>query len=396
MDRQDETTEKTRTGLFTRDFVLGFFTLFFSAAAIHSLTPTFPIYLTKLGSSEREIGVLIGTFAVAALVSRLFVGRALEKHSERSVMMFGASLSVISFLAYNVFRSFWPFFMIRFLQGVTFACIDTAVLAAIVGVVPVAYRARALGYLMLAPSLAVAFAAPLSMLIINQFSFTVLFLSGAGLSFCTLVMSSAVKSKRVPLPNRVTPVCTADYFNFRIVAPGITSFIQLFVWGAISAFFPLYAIQCGVENPGHFFTAMSLMMIAGRAFGGRIMDSCSKERFIVGFLPSVSIILVILSFSRTLPMFIIVGALWGMGAAFFVPIAMAHAFEYVGSSAGSAVGTFRAMQDLGLGIGPVVIGFIVPLTGYRVMFVCLAIICLFNMGYFQFFIRRKKRAVPGG
>jgi MFS family permease len=119
------------------------------------------------------------------------------------------------------------------------------------------------------------------------------------------------------------------------------------------------------------------------------MDSCNIEKFIVGFLPAVSIVLIMLAFSTTLPMFIVVGALWGIGAAFFIPIAMIHAFDYVGCSAGSGVGTFRAMQDLGLGLGPVIMGLIVPLTGYRVMFLCLAAICLLNMGYFQFYVRRR-------
>jgi MFS family permease len=389
MNNEKNISEHTKKGLFTHDFILAFFTLFFSSAAIHSLTPTLPIYLTRLGSNEREIGVLIGIFAVAALVSRLFVGGALLKYRERNVMMFGALLSAISFLASIIFRPFWPFFMIRFFQGVTLACIDTAVLAAIMGVIPLEYRTRALGYLMLAPSLAMAVAAPLGMFLVNQYSFTVLFLSGAGLSFCTLLMSWGIKGQRVFIPDKAAPVRPIAYFNLKIIAPAITSFLQLFVWGAISAFFPLYAIQCGVTNPGHFFTAMSIMMIGGRAFGGSIMDTCNKEKFIVAFLPAVSIILIILSFSKTLPMFIVVGALWGIGAAFFVPVSMTYAFEYAGSSAGGAVGTFRASQDLGLGLGPVVMGLIIPLTGYRVMFLCLALICFINLCYFQFYVRKR-------
>ena len=83
------------------------------------------------------------------------------------------------------------------------------------------------------------------------------------------------------------------------------------------------------------------------------------------------VILVILSLSKTLPMFIFVGAFWGIGAAFFVPMAMAYALEYSGSSGGTAVGTFRALQDLGMALGPVVVGIIIPLTGYRIMFLCL-------------------------
>jgi predicted MFS family arabinose efflux permease len=182
--------------------------------------------------------------------------------------------------------------------------------------------------------------------------------------------------------------------NLKIIAPAFTTFVQLFVWGSVSAFFPLYAIQCGVTNPGHFFSAMAIMIFAGRMFGGKIMDTCNKEKLIAAFLPAMVMILIILSISNTLPMFIFVGALWGMGVAFFIPMALAYALECCGSSDGAAVGTFRAISDLGFGLGPVAMGIIIPLTGYPVLFRCLALICLINLCCFQFYLRKRRNTVP--
>jgi MFS family permease len=389
MHNEGSASQPQAARMFTRDFILGFFAFFFFLTANQSLTPTLPIYLTELGSNEREIGLLIGILAVAALASRLFVGRALHEHREKTVMMVGALLSVVTFLALMIFRPFWPFLVIRFLQGIAIACMDTAAFAAIISVTPLAYRARALGYFMLAPSLALAIAAPFGMFIINQYSFPVLFLSGAGLALCSLFMSWKVEGQKIAISHKTAPSYSTSFINLKIVAPALTSFLQLFVWGSVSAFFPLYAIQCGVTNPGLFFTAMAVMMVAGRLFGGRIMDTCNKEKLIVTFLPSVVVVLIVLSLSKTLPMFIFVGAFWGIGAAFFVPMSMAYALEYSGSSDGAAVGTFRAISDLGLGLGPVVTGIIIPFTGYPVMFRCLALICLINMSYFHFYVRKR-------
>ena len=104
MDNAKNISQRTGRNIFTLDFILGFFAYFFFLAAINSLTPTFPIYLTRLGSDEREVGVLIGVLAVASLASRLFVGGALLKWQVKSVMMIGAFGSVITFLAYIVFH----------------------------------------------------------------------------------------------------------------------------------------------------------------------------------------------------------------------------------------------------------------------------------------------------
>jgi predicted MFS family arabinose efflux permease len=389
VQNNENIAQRTPKILFNREFILAVLAAFFSAAALHSLTPTLPIYLARSGSNEREIGILIGMFAVAALISRLFVGTALSKYREKTVMIFGALLSVMTFLASLVFRPFWPFLVIRFLQGTTLACMDTAVLAFVLGVIPLAYRTRALGYYMLAPSLALAAAAPFGMFVINRYGFAVFFLAGAGLAFCSFLMSWKIKGREITVDQNTSPGGSGFILDLKIIIPGITAFLQFFAWGAVSAFFPLYAIDCGVTNPGLFFSAMAIMMIAGRMFGGRIMDTCNKEKFIAFFIPAITVLLVILSFSKTLVFFLIVGSLWGIGVAFFVPVSMAYSLEYAGSSSGRAVGTFRALQDLGLGVGPVVMGSVAPLVGYPVMFRWLAVLSFINFCYFQFYVRSR-------
>jgi predicted MFS family arabinose efflux permease len=259
-------------------------------------------------------------------------------------------------------------------------------------VIPLASRARALGYFMLAPSLAMAVAAPFGMFLINRYSFTILFLSCAGLAFCTFFLSWRLKGQEVAMPGQNDVSRLHSFLNLKIIVPAISSFLQLFTWGAVTAFFPLYALQCGVANPGLFFSAMAISMIAGRVFGGRMLDSFNKEKLMMTCFSIATVSLIILSFSRTLPMFIIVGAFWGIGAAFFLPVSMSYAFEYAGTSDGAAVGTFRGFSDLGLGIGPVVVGVMIPLTGYRLTFLCLAIVVLCNMSYFHFYVRKRRNA----
>jgi MFS family permease len=137
------------------------------------------------------------------------------------------------------------------------------------------------------------------------------------------------------------------------------------------------------------------MLIIGRIVGGRILDTCSKEKIILIFVFIYIIDMVILSFSRTLSMFIFAGSIWGIGGAFFYPASMAYSLEYAGSSSGTVLGTFRAIMDLGLALGPMVMGFILPFTGYRTMFLCLALIGFINLCYFQFYVRKRGGAASG-
>jgi predicted MFS family arabinose efflux permease len=182
------------------------------------------------------------------------------------------------------------------------------------------------------------------------------------------------------------------FFEQKIIVPAMTNFLQSFVWGALSAFFPLYAVKCGILNPGYFFTAIAVMLLAGRTAGGRILDLYNKERVILSVLAVYALVMVTLSFSRSLPMFIFAGLLWGTGSAFFYPASIAHAFECAGSSSGTAVGTIRAMMDLGLALGPVIMGMVIPLIDYDGTFLCLAFICLADLVYFYLYARKRKAA----
>jgi MFS family permease len=278
--------------------------------------------------------------------------------------------------------------MVRLFQGVAFACLDTAALAFIVSVIPLAYRGRAIGYFLLAPNLALALAPSFGMLIINRYSFVFLFLMCTGLSLCAFFFSLELKRPDAARPGTSAAGRRSLFFEPKIITPAITIFLHSFVWGALIAFLPLYALKCGIANPGYFFSAIAIMLILGRTVGGRILDTHAKERIILTFITISTAAVVILAFSRTLPLFILVGLLWGTGSAFFWPASMAYAFDYAGSSGGTAIGTLRALADLGLALGPVIMGLIIPFAGYRAMFLCLALTCAINFSYFQFYVRK--------
>ena len=86
--------------IFTRDFVLVLFAQFAFSFVFSLLIPTLPIYLSRLGSTEAEIGVLIGSFFFSSLILRPFTGRALTKIPERTIMITGTLLFALTSLAY--------------------------------------------------------------------------------------------------------------------------------------------------------------------------------------------------------------------------------------------------------------------------------------------------------
>jgi MFS family permease len=89
--------------------VLSFLAQFTFSFVFFILIPTIPIYLSRLGSTEVGIGVLIGAFSVSSLALRPFVGRALLKIPERNFMIAGAMLYAFSSIVYLIAKPFGPF-----------------------------------------------------------------------------------------------------------------------------------------------------------------------------------------------------------------------------------------------------------------------------------------------
>jgi MFS family permease len=374
--------------ILTRDFVLSFFAQFVSSFIFCILIPTFPIFLSRLGSKEAEIGVLVGAFSIASLIIRPFVGRALLIISERKFMIAGNLLYALSSIAYLIAPLFWPLFVVRVIQGIGMAFFSTASFTLVANIISEAHRGQILSYFYLSINIAFALAPYFGMLLINHFNFTVLFLVCTGLSLGGLFITLKLGKREIE-PSKDPSIKNQAFLCYEVLPASIMAFLVNIIWGALTAFFPLYALSHGVANPGLFFAAFALMLILGRAFGGKILDIYSKEKIMFPCLIAYIIAMLILAFSTTLPMFILVAVIWGMGNAFLYPTLVIYAFERAGPSRGPAIATFTAIADLGVGMGSVIMGIILQLSNYRMMFLCLVITGIFNFLYFYFFVRKE-------
>lgn len=303
-------------------------------------------------------------------------------------MLAGTILYAISSFAYLFAMPFWPLFIIRILQGVGLAFFSTASFTLIANIIPEAHRGQGLSYYHLAINFAFVLAPYFGMLLINHFNSSILFLVCMALSLTSLLITTQLSKVRdVPLEN---PSAKKQPFLSREAMPSaIMAFMVNVIWGAITAFFPLYALSQGVSNPGLFFGTLAIIHVAGRVLGGRLFDLYSREKIIFPCLVAYIISMFILTISKTLPMFILVAVTWGIGNAFLYPTLVAYTLDRARSSPGPAMGTFTAIADLGSGMGSVIMGIVLQLTSYLTMFLCLALTGVLNLFYFYFFVRKR-------
>jgi MFS family permease len=374
--------------IFTRDFVLSFFAQFAFSSVFFILIPTIPIYLSKLGSTEAGIGVLVGAMSASSIILRPLVGRILLRAHEKDFMIAGALIYAFSSAAYLVFKPFWPFLIVRILQGIGLALFATASFTLILRISPEARRGQSLSYFYLAFNIAFALAPYLGMLLINHFGFPILFVACGGLSLCSLFITMKLEKRSID-PLDAPSTQSQPFLSHEALPAAIMAFMASMIWGAVTAFFPLYALSHGVANPGLFFAALAITLIVARSFGGRILDTYSREKVLLPCLVAQIVAMALLAFSRNLPMFVLVAVIWGMGNAFLYPSLVAFATDLAGSSRGPAIGTYLALGDLGAGMGSVIMGIILQWTSYPIMFLSLAFTGAINLLYFDHAVRKK-------
>ena len=374
--------------ILSRDFILAFSAQFTFTSVLYILVPTLPIYLSGLGSTEAEIGILVGVFFFASLILKPFVGRALLRFHEKHFMIAGAVLFALTSLAYLVAPPFLPLLIVRIFQGAGYALFLTASYTYAANISPEGHRGQSLGYFYMAYNLSGALAPSIGMLVINRFSFSHLFLICLGLSLCSLVISCKL-GKRQIAPAEDSSPGDGSFLSRKAIPPSIINAFSFFLWGALAAFFPIYAIRHGVTNPGLFFTTIAIILILGRTLGGKILDLYNKEKIILPCLTTYILSMTLLAFSESLPMFVLVAVIWGIGHAFLMPSLVVYALDRTGSSPGPVMGTFTAFTDLGISLGPVVMGIVIHAAGYSIMFLCLAFTAVINLAYFYFFVRKK-------
>lgn len=375
--------------IFTLDFILAFLAQLALTSVMQLLIPTLPIYLKSLGSTEIEIGILVSMLGLASLTCRPLVGKALMRVREKTFMLAGGVLYSLSSIGYLVIPPFWPLLLVRLAQGAGFAFFHTASTTYVVNISEVSARARVLGYFSLTMNIAAAIAPPLGIVLINRFGFNYLFLVCTGISFFMVLAASLLRRSEMP-PSHSSASEEGFLLSTKALPPSIVSFFALFIWASLTTFFPLFATSHGMENPGLFFTVMAVMLILGRTCGGRLLDMHNKERIIFPCIFTSTIAMVILSFSTTLPMFLVVAAIWGAGHAFLMPALLGYALERAGTSPGPVVATFYAVSDTGIFLGPLLMGFVVQYTGYRIMFLSLSLVGVIGFLYFWRFTRGNK------
>ena len=327
-----------------------------------------PYAEAKFNASPSMAGLVAGFMILGCLAGRSVCGRLIEDIGFRRVLFGGLIIYLAGLGLYLVANSMLPLLVFRFISGVGVGCIGTVTATLVAHIVPVRQRGLGVSYFTLSTILALAAGPFLGIFLMQILSFTELFLLCLASGLMSFIMALFLRFPECAsaTPCRSQRLALDDFLEFRAIPFCIVILLAGFCYGSVQAFLSSHAGKLGLENmAGFYFLIYAGMVFVTRPFTGKIMDAKGENPVAYPALVLMMLSLFLLAKTDSAWMLCISGALLGIGFGNLqslsqvacIKLAPQHRF-------GQATSTFFIFMDLGIGLGPYLLGFLVPRFGY--------------------------------
>lgn len=384
--------------LWTGRFLLAIATNFFVSMVFYLPMTTMALYaVERFGASDSEAGLASSAFIIGAVIARIFAGKLLDLVGRRRLLL--AALLVYSIVAvfYAPTGDLGLLIVVRIIHGVAFGTAATVIAASVVGLIPFTRRGEGMGYFGLSATFATAAGPFVAVTLVNGFGHDWLFAFTTGCAAAALLLGLFLR-----LPERTpTDDERANRWKLRwsdVLDPWALPVSLVMLLGGIAfsgvlAFLNSYAnAENMVEAAGLFFLVYAGGVVVSRLVVGRMQDRYGDNVVIYPTLALFAAGLVVIGMAPNGIVLMLGGVLLGLGFGGLLPSGQVIAVSLAPDHrVGTATATYFLMLDLGSGFGPMVLGLLIPHTGYHGMYGLLAGVVVAAMALYHFVHGHKRR-----
>ncbi|GAA4721909.1 MFS transporter [Brevibacillus fulvus] len=389
-----------KPALWNKDFLKMCFSNFFIFMTFYTLATTLPVYtITDLHGNQSQVGLLMTAFIIAGVILRPLAGQWVDRLSKRKVVLIALLFFFIASVAYLGTSSFLLLLLLRVFHGAAFGASSTTTGAVAAELIPVERKGEGISYFSLFMSLAMVLGPFIGLTVIDQFNFTVLFALCAVFSLLALLSGGTAK---FPPTSREQESMHAKRLNWRnFVEPkavpiSLTGLILAIAYSGITTFISIYANELGLGKiASYFFIFFALLVVLPRPLVGRVLDRYNEHVLVYPGIALFAVGMVMLSSAHTATIFLLSGAIIGLGYGALIPCFQTLAIKLSPDNRkGVATSTYFSLYDLGFGIGSYVLGVIATHSNYHTMFFTSAIVVAFTAPAYFILHHRKHRQPP--
>ena len=362
--------------LFTKDFLLvAAITLCSSLNYFTILINITAFAITSFGASTAEAGASAGLYVIGGLASRLLLGKYVELVGRKRMLTFALICALLMSFTYFFVSSLTALYAIRLLHGITYGIASTCTSDIIARIVPPSRRGEGLGYYALGITFSTAVGPLLGMMLSTDYS--MVFIVGVVMYSLALIFAFLVHVPEESLTEdqirEAKSFSITNMLQLSALPLAVVTAVFFLAYSGVLSFISAYAAEIDmVRTASFFYIAVSLGTLLSRLTTGKVFDTRGPNGIIT--LGYIMFIIGMVIFSRTTvdALFLLSG--FGLGYGMSIVFAVCQASVISMSPVhryGVTTSTFSAIVDLGSGLGPMILGILIPMLGYRDMyFVC--------------------------
>lgn len=366
---------------------------FWTSVAAHSTI--YPIYMEQAGFDAAWIGFVTGSAALGGLLSRPFVGWAVDRWGTRPFLLIGAAFWFLASPLTAVTTNSMLLLLLRIVPGIGGGLFTAAALGYVGYVTPFERRGRAISWWDTSSSSGNLLTPVAIVVLIAVIGFSGAFWAAGLMALFGLILALFLPQV-IPGEHHPHSPIRFRMFSRSALLPGIFTIIAGFSAGGIIVLGPLIGGQLGLQNVGLFVMLFSIGTLLVRPLAAPLSDSRGRAWVILpGFL-LMTAALALLGAAPGAWSGYVSPLLFGLGLGSAAPGLMAMCVD--GSDLnerGRAGNTYFVFWEIGIFAGAYLQGAVLDATGLP-GFLLPAGMCLIATGAFWYWFRQPRLVKAGG
>ena len=348
-----------------------------------------------------QAGLASGIYIIGTLFARLFMGKMLELIGRKTVLRYGALFYLVTTIAYLYIPSIGILYLVRLLNGFGYGAVSTATNAIVTAYIPKSKHGEGINYYGLSTSLAAAIGPFIGMVLLNTMSFYFIILFSIVLILFTTIACFIFPVKNIQLSSEhrasLARFSIDSFIEKKVLFISFIAFLMGLSYSSVLSFLSSYAKAIDlVSASSFFFVVYALVITATRPLSGRIFDARGENAVMYPSFIFLTAGLLLLSVTTSSWMLLVSGGLIGLGYGTFMSNGQAICLKVSPNShrIGIALSTYFIGLDLGLGVGPYLLGELRNVTSFSGLYLVASIIPVICIILYALFYQSKTTDQP--
>ncbi|HBD06874.1 MAG TPA: MFS transporter [Syntrophobacteraceae bacterium] len=346
----------------------------FSSIASFACFYLFPLFLVDRGASQTDVGLIMGSFSLSAVLCRPWVAAMIDRFGRKRSLTVGTLIMTVVPLAYiglrgGLHETYVFLLLIRIFHGIGLALCSTAVFTYIVDIIPTSRLNEGLGIFGVSGLIGLAVGPVLAEMVIYQWGFTFHFLLASLLGLVAMASHLGLRESYVKPEHEASPSFFHLFRRKKLLMVAVLAALFGIAAAASGGFVAPYAKTLQLRFVAVYYVSYSLAAVLTRFGGARLGDRIGEHRLLPYALILSGTGLLLMTLLHGSAILALAGLLSGCGHGFLCPSlnALAVRDEPI-SIRGKVTGFFTGSIEAGVFLGSLLLGYVGDWLGFRALF----------------------------